>query len=49
MNIENISHNDKLTLKPLPPHIEYCKRCKTEFTSHLKLNFIKRVINAGMN
>ena len=39
MNIENISSQNKiLTLKPLPPHILYCKRCKTEFTSSLKMN-----------
>ena len=44
---ENIlSQNKILTLRPLPPHILYCKRCKTEFTSSLKMNaeFLKLVL-----
>ena len=38
MNIENVIHNENLTLKPLPPKILYCSVCKTDFISHLKLN-----------
>jgi len=39
MNIENvITLNENLTLKPLPPQILYCKTCKSNFISHLKLN-----------
>ena len=38
MNIENISINEKLTLKPLPKPILYCTVCKITFISYLKLN-----------
>ena len=38
MNIENVIHNENLTLKPLPPKILYCSVCKTDFISYLKLN-----------
>jgi hypothetical protein len=38
MNIENISINEKLTLKPLPKPIFYCTVCKITFTSYLRLN-----------
>ena len=31
MNIKNVIHNEKLTLKPLPPKILYCKVGKTDF------------------
>ena len=31
MNIENVIHNENLTLKPLPPKILYCSVCKTDF------------------
>jgi len=27
MNIENVIHNETLTLKPIPPKILYCKTC----------------------
>jgi hypothetical protein len=30
MNIENVIHNENLTLKPIPPKILYCKTCKTD-------------------
>ena len=38
MNIENISINEKLTLNQIPPKILYCKTCKTDFISYLKMN-----------
>ena len=38
MNIENISNNEKLTLKPLPKPLLYCTVCKITFISYLKLN-----------
>jgi hypothetical protein len=38
MNIENISINENLTLKPLPRPILYCTVCKITFISYLKLN-----------
>ena len=38
MNIENVIHNENLTLKPLPLKILYCSVCKTDFISYLKLN-----------
>ena len=38
MNIENVIHNENLTLKPLPPKILYCSVCKTDFISYLKSN-----------
>ena len=38
MNIENEIHNENLTLKPIPPKILYCKTCKTDFISYLKMN-----------
>jgi hypothetical protein len=38
MNIENVILNENSTLKPLPPKILYCKPCKSNFTSHLKMN-----------
>ena len=38
MNIENVIHNENLTLKPLPPKILYCSVCKTDFISYLKMN-----------
>ncbi len=31
MDIKNITLNEKLTLKPLPPIILYCKMCKSNF------------------
>ncbi len=38
MNIENVIHNENLTLKPIPPKISYCKTCKSNFISYLKMN-----------
>jgi DNA-directed RNA polymerase subunit RPC12/RpoP len=38
MDIKNISLNEHLTLKPLPPKILLCTNCKTDFTSYLKTN-----------
>ena len=38
MDIENITLNEKLTLKPLPPKIVYCSSCNTKFISRLKMN-----------
>ena len=38
MDIENITLNQNLTLKPIPPKILYCKPCKTNFISYLKMN-----------
>ena len=38
MDIKNISLNEHLTLKPLPPKLLLCTKCKTEFTSYLKTN-----------
>jgi hypothetical protein len=38
MNIENISLNEHLRLKPLPRPILYCTVCKITFISYLKLN-----------
>ena len=50
MDIKNISFNEHLTLKPLPPKILLCTKCKTDFTSYLKpmQNIIKHVMNAGI-
>jgi hypothetical protein len=38
MNIENVILHENLTLKPIPPKILYCKPCKSNFTSYLKMN-----------
>ena len=38
MNTENVIHNEILTLKPIPPKILYCKTCKSNFISYLKMN-----------
>ena len=38
MNIENVIHNENLTLKPILPKIVYCKTCKSDFISYLKMN-----------
>ena len=38
MDIENISINEKLTLKPLPKTKLYCTACKITLISHLKMN-----------
>ena len=38
MDIKNISTNEHLTLKPLPPKILLCTKCKIDFTSYLKTN-----------
>ena len=38
MDIENITLNQNLTLKPIPPKILYCKTCRTNFKSYLKMN-----------
>jgi hypothetical protein len=38
MDIENITLNENSTLKPLPPKIIYCKTCRSNFTSYLKMN-----------
>ena len=38
MDIENITLNQNLTLKPIPPKILYCKTCRTTFKSYLKMN-----------
>jgi DNA-directed RNA polymerase subunit RPC12/RpoP len=38
MDIENITLNENLTLKPLPPKIVHCYSCKTNFISRLKMN-----------
>ena len=38
MDIENITLNENLTLKPLPPKIVHCTSCKTNFISRLKMN-----------
>ena len=38
MDIENITLNQNLTLKPIPPKILYCKPCRTNFKSYLKMN-----------
>ena len=29
---------ENLTLKPIPPKILYCKTCKSDFISYLKMN-----------
>ena len=38
MDIENITLNENLTLKPIPPKLLHCKTCKTNFISYLKMN-----------
>ncbi len=38
MDIENITLNENLTLKPLPPKIVYCNSCNTNSRSRLKIN-----------
>ncbi len=38
MNIENITLNENLTQKPIPPKILHSKTCKSNFTSYLKMN-----------
>ena len=38
MDIENITLNENLTLKPLPPKIVHCNSCKNNFISRLKMN-----------
>ena len=38
MNTENVIHNENLTLKTIPPKILYCKTCKSNFISYLKMN-----------
>ncbi len=38
MSTENLIHNENLTLKPIPPKILYCKTCKSDFISYLKMN-----------
>ena len=50
MDIENITLNENLTLKPIPPKLLHCKTCKTNFISYLKMNaeFIKLAVNAGI-
>ena len=50
MNIENVIHNENSTLKPIPPKNLYCKTCKTNFISYLKMNaeFYKLVVNVGI-
>jgi hypothetical protein len=32
MNIENVIHNENLTVKPIPQKILYCKTCKSTKT-----------------
>ncbi len=36
MDIENITLNENLTLKPSPPKIVHCNSCNTNFISRLK-------------
>jgi hypothetical protein len=36
MDIKNISLNEHLILKPLPPKILLCTICRADFTSYLK-------------
>ncbi len=38
MEIENITLNENSTLKPLPSKIIYCKTCRSNLTSYLKMN-----------
>ncbi len=38
MNIENVILNENSTLKPIPPKNLYCKTCKNDFISYLKMN-----------
>ena len=38
MDIKNRSLNEHLTLKPLPPKIQSCTICRTDFTSYFKTN-----------
>ena len=38
MNIENVLLNENSTLKPIPPKKLYCKPCKSNFISYLKMN-----------
>ncbi len=38
MDIENVILHENSTLKSLPPKILYCKTCKSNFISYLKMN-----------
>ena len=38
MDIENVILHENSTLKSIPPKILYCKPCKSNFISYLKMN-----------
>jgi DNA-directed RNA polymerase subunit RPC12/RpoP len=38
MDIENVILNENSTLKPIPPKTLYCKTCRSDFISYLKMN-----------
>jgi hypothetical protein len=52
MDIKNITLNETSTLKnhQLPPKTLYCKMCKSNFISYLRMNvveYMKLLMNAG--
>ena len=38
MDINNVILQENSTLKPIPPKLLYCKTCKSNFISYLKMN-----------